>query len=311
MKLLLFALPLLLSACSVISLHEENDIFGITKNKDMMYSQGLSFKYFENEEKAPEFLKNTTSYIPSLSVDNGLKPNKYTFEAGQQMYTPDTIRAKDPIPGEFPYTGLLYAKAGKEEITLDERKWSNLMVGTTGEASGAGQTQRWFHGLLGQQKPEGWSHQTDNENVFMHQSGFESRDLLVKYYDNKIEQTSGYNLNLGTWNTSLEFYMAHHLGQGYNLFSKSDGRWSWRFYNKPYARLIARDMTMDGNTFHKSEVTVDKIPFVYGNRFGVILEYSGYALELGVTTQSKIYEEQQRYWQTWGGFQLTKLFDLY
>lgn len=312
MKRLFFAILLtFLSGCSVISLKEENDIFGIGKNHDMMYSQGLEFKYFGNDQEAPELLKKATTYIPSLSIDKGLKANKFTLDAGQQMYTPDTIRATEPIPGEYPYTGLLYGKLGKEEITHDERKWANLLLGTTGPNSYAGDTQRWFHGILGQQKPEGWSHQTDNEIVFMHQSGFEARDLLLQYKTGKVEQSSGYNLNLGTWNTSLELYIAHHLGQNYNLFSRSDGDWSWRLYNKPYAKLVARDMTMDGNTFHNSEVTVDKKPFVFGNRFGIVLEYSGYALELGVTTQSKVYDEQERFWQTWGGFQFTKLFDYY
>lgn len=300
-----------MSGCATVSFQEENDFFGISKNKDMMYSQGLNLKYVENADDAPAILKGAASFIPSLSVDNGLTPNKYTFEAGQHMYTPDTIRATEPVPGEFPYTGLLYAKAGKEEISLDERKWSNLMLGTTGENSFAGQTQRWFHGILGQQLPNGWSNQTDNEIVFMHQSGFESRDLLIKYDCNKIEQTSGYNLNLGTWQTSAEIFVTHYFGQGYELFSASEQEWAWRFYNRPYARFVARDMTMDGNTFHNSKVTVDKKPFVFGNRFGVVLEHSGYALDLGVTTQSQLYEEQQRFWQTWGGFSISKMFDLY
>lgn len=310
MKKLLFAISLfVLSGCSVISLHEENDIFGITKNKDMMYSQGLTFKYFANENDAPELLKDSIGF-PSLSP-SGLKPNKYTLEAGQQIYTPDDIRTSDPIPDQNPYVGLLYAKVGKEEVSLDERKWSNFMLGTTGENSFADKVQRGFHALIDNQRPNGWEHQVDNEIVFMHQSGFESRDLLVKYSRNKIEQTSGYNLNLGTWNTSLEVFLAHHFGQSYELFSKSDQRWSWRFYNKPYFRIVGKDMTLDGNTFHDSKVTVDKKPFVYGNRFGVVLEYSGYALELGVTTQSRIYEEQKHSWHTWGGFSVSRLFDLY
>lgn len=277
----------------------------------MMFSQGLSFKYFANENDAPEFLKDTMKYVPTLSVDNGLKANKYTLEAGQQMYTPENIRAVSAIPDSNPYVGLLYTKFGKEEISLDERKWSNVLLGTVGSNSLADRTQRAFHELIDNQRPNGWEHQVDNEVVFMHQSGFESRDLLVKYKYNKIEQTSGYNLNLGTWNTSAEIFLAHHFGQGYELFSKSEQKWSWRFYNKPYAKFVAKDMTLDGNTFHKSEVTVDRIPFVYGNRFGLILEYSGYALDLGVTTQSKIYKEQDTPIHTWGGFQVTKLFDLY
>ena len=312
MKKVLLALCItFLSSCSVISLHEENDFFGLAKNKDMMYSQGLALKYFGSDNDAPQLLKSATSIIPSLSVNNGLKANKYTLEAGQQMYTPDNIRESEPITDQNPYVGLLYGKIGKEEITLEEKKWSNLMVGTTGENSLAGQTQRFIHDLIDNQRPNGWEHQVDNEIVFMHQSGFEARDLLVQYKTNKLEQSSGYNLNLGTWQTSVEIFIAHHFGQGYELFSQSEHCWSWRFYNRPFAKLVARDMTMDGNTFHKSEVTVDRIPFVYGNKFGIIFEYDGYALELGGTTQSKIYEEQKHDWHTWGGFQVTRLFDLY
>ncbi len=310
LKLLLALCVTLLSGCSLVSFQEENDIFGLQKT-DNMYTQGLLLKYFESADNAPSVMKDSMGLVPSLSITNELSPNRYSFEIGQQMYTPSSKRTSEPVYDQNPYAGLLYAKAMKEDINLEERQWSGLIIGTTGPHSFAGDTQRWFHGILGQNKPNGWGNQVDNEIVFMHQSGLEDRDVLFKFYNAKVEQTSGYNLNLGTWNTSLELFIAHHIGQNYELFSKSDRSWSWRVFNKPYAKLVGRDMTLDGNTFHDSKVTVDKIPFVYGDRIGVVFEYSGYALELGITAQSKIYSEQKEYWHFWGGWTVTKLFDLY
>lgn len=310
-KLICFVLFVSLSGCNVISLTEENDIFGISKNHDYMYSQGLQVSGYTREKDTPEVIKKVVAYIPSLNPLGPVEANKYTYAAGQQMYTPDDLRTTEIQPDKNPYCGLLYFGIGKEEITEESRKWASLMVGTTGSHSLAGQTQAWFHGSVGMQRPMGWKYQVDNEAVFMHQSGLEVRDLQVKYKEWKWEQTSGYNLNLGTWNTSAEMFLDWRTGINYELFSKANQHdWAFHFYNKPYMKAVVRDMTLDGNTFHDSQVTVDKEPFVYGNRFGMKFELYGYELDLFAMTQSRIWETQERPWHTWGGWTIQKVFQL-
>lgn len=307
----LIILACILSGCHVLSFKEENDIFGITKNRDMMYTQGLILSGNQKNEDAPEIVKDIASYIPSINPTGEISTNKYTYEFGQKMFTPDHISREEPQFDANPFTGLLYGQLGKEEVSLESKKWANLLIGTTGENSLAGQTQKLFHGWFDMAEPRGWKYQVDNEIVFMHQSGLEDRDILIKYCNTKFEQTTGYNLNLGTWNTSLELFLNHRFGMNYELFSESQtSNWAFYFFNRPYIRAVLRDMTLDGNTFKDSIVTVDKEPFVYGNRFGLVMEYKGYQLELAVTTQSRLWEEQDKPWHTWGGWTISKAFKL-
>lgn len=311
MKRIFFAC-LLLSGCSVFSLNEENDIFGITENRDMMYSNGTRFTYTTKESETPEIIKKIADPIPSLQVfGESIKPNRYTVEAGQEMYTPDNITSFELQKDQNPFVGYLYGKVGKEEITTEYRKFSFFSLGTVGPSSLADKTQKFVHKQIGMQKPNGWVNQIDNEPVFVHESGIDLRDIQVNCDSFRFDQTSGYNMKIGTWYTGIEFNITHRFGQNYEMFSASpNSDWSWHFFNKPYLQLVAKDMTMDGNTFHDSH-SVDRIPHVYGNEFGTILEFKGYALKLYIKTQSKLYEEQDKDWHTFGGFKFMNLFDLY
>lgn len=301
----------LLAFLAGCSLTGENDIFGITENRDMMYTNGVKITYARHEAESPKLLKTLANPIPSLQFGEKLVPNKYVAEIGQEMYTPDSIGKFELQEDRNPFVGFLYGKLGKEEISTESRTYSSLTLGTVGPNSFADRTQTWFHRSLDMTIPNGWVNQIDNEIVFMHDSGVDIRDFQILCNNTKFEQTSGYSLKLGTWYTGLEFNLTHRYGQNFELFSSAlESDWSWNIFNRPYFRLVARDMTLDGNTFSDSH-SVDKIPYVFGNEFGLMLEYQGYALKLYVITQSKIFEEQDKDYHTFGGFTVISLFDLY
>lgn len=307
----LYCILIAMTACSSsISTRAENDIFGSGENRDMQFSNGIYFTHRTHKKDTPEFIKKSADIIPSLSIKDGIVANRYSLGVGQEMHTPDDIGNRELQLNRNPFVGFLFFKLGKEEITHEYKKRSFLYMGVVGPWSFAGKTQREFHALFDMTNPRGWRNQIDNEFVFMHESGIEIRDLQIKYNTNKLEQSSGYKLKLGTWYTGLEFFLSHKFGQNYELFSTSQNKeFSWFLFNTPYIQAVLRDMTLDGNTFRNSH-SVEKEPFVYGNEWGIQFEYNGYALKLYNKTQSKIFKEQDKRFHIWGGFSITKLFDI-
>lgn len=81
---------------------------------------------------------------------------------GQIMITPRDITRREPDPADAPYIGALVYRATQIEVEGDLANMASLNIGVIGPASGAEQTQRAIHRLIGSDRPEGWDSQVSN-----------------------------------------------------------------------------------------------------------------------------------------------------
>lgn len=81
---------------------------------------------------------------------------------GQIMITPRDITRRQPDPTDAPYVGALVYRATQVQVEGDVADMASLNLGVIGPASGAKQTQRAIHRLIGSDRPEGWDSQVSN-----------------------------------------------------------------------------------------------------------------------------------------------------
>jgi hypothetical protein len=146
----------------VLTLQVENDLlFGTDEN----YTNGIRLSYVHRPGNTP--IGDTISgFLRRFSpmARNALKSDLYYSVAlGQNMYTPQDIESFDLIEDDRPYAGWTYLEFG---VTVEDKtgyEAIKLDLGMVGPASLASKTQRWWHSVIGSQRPNGWPHQLPNE----------------------------------------------------------------------------------------------------------------------------------------------------
>ena len=238
----------------------------------------------------------TVDVVPVLSVVRRLvcdlhAPCGSTVEVGQELYTP-TNDSADPIPGERPYAGWLYARATAKTVTPRRRRSFDVTVGVTGPASLAEQTQDAFHAWIpGFRRPLGWSHQLptelagalSTEEAFYVAAG--SRALQW------VDLAPAAHATLGTLRTA--FGLNARLRVGVNLthpWLATPAHRLWEAYALlgGHTEAVARDLFLDGSTFQRS-IHVRREPIIGSWERGVGVRVWRLGCEYRAVTQSREY----------------------
>ena len=114
----------------------ENDRFA--GDTDRNYSNGLKFAWMGEAGPVPHWMARLADLLPLVETGQSLR---WLVEAGQSIFTPETLSAETPPDGERPYVGWLYAGASaliEDEHTLDR---VGILLGVLGPDAGAGSTQ--------------------------------------------------------------------------------------------------------------------------------------------------------------------------
>ncbi len=209
-------------------------------------------------------------------------PYKLGLSFGQNIYTPTDIHTATPNPADRPYAAWLYLGAAFQiyhppaetggTARLDVFEITGGLVGP--DALGR-QAQNGFHDIIGARHAEGWSHQIHNEpglNLVYERKYRFSTDRARDDWGADLISHTGLSLgNVFTYaNAGAEVRAGYCLPAdfGSNLILPSGD--SNALVRAPFniflfgavdGRAVARDITLDGNTFETS-ASVDKRPLV-------------------------------------------------
>jgi hypothetical protein len=244
--------------------------------------------------------------------------------AQQNLYTPNNNNLNPPDPTDYPYSGWVGLGLDVVRQTADRRAIFEIMPGWIGPDSGGEDLQDSFHSLIKSAQFQGWSHQIKNEpllqftyrqdwrpaaltNLGDPNSGAFNYDVLGHgtitggngwdYAAAGVLARWGYHLPLDYGPTRMrlgEIASAPYAAPG--SAKNSTGDWSLDALSTylcfgAEGRAVARDITLDGNTFANSPSVVNKpaVAEVYG---GVVMQYKNFRSSFLVIYESKTFYSQ-------------------
>ncbi len=256
-------------------------------------------------DKLPWFGRNEALY----EQENKLEA-RTSVSLGQNIYTPEDISETEPIKDDRPYAGWLYLGFGIAANQGSNRfDQLELNVGVVGPSSLAEDVQTTWHDWFGLAEPEGWDNQLDDELG------------VVLFY----EQTR--RLETKKWAFGLEWDFMHHFGgalgnvytfgkagftcrlspdlavdfgpprirpslPGSGFYARDDG-FNWYLFAGVEARLVARNIFLDGSTFEDSQ-SVDKKPVTGDAQAGIVLQYEDWRFSYTQIWRAKEFDGQER-----------------
>ena len=284
-----------------ITLQIDNDAFDFWmkpwNRPDDEYTSGV--RITEEGADAPRWSRAMLGGVPVCTLHTA-DCRGGRIEIGQEIYTP-SVGVDDPhaAPGSRPNAGWLYASESARRLRTDRSDELTIALGVTGPPSLARQMQRLAHDVApAYNRPTDWSNQI----------GFEP-GAIVRYEQERRIATDGsapialdllprFAASLGNIRTDAE--LGIRMRAGWHLahpWLPSEGPAEVAFTLGASERAVARDVFLDGNTFHAS-ARVGHEPLVGSGEAGVELRRGGFTLGYRAVSESRAYAAGPR-WHPW------------
>ncbi len=294
----------------------ENDLFGDT---DQNYTSGIKLSWmspdllrYRDSGDVPEWfrrrLRRLLFFDDPKAPPDPLVQRNVVLSIGQSIFTPQDIDAFDLIEDDRPYAGWLYAGLAFRKRDLDVLDTLELQLGVVGPASLSEPAQVFVHEFRNLDKPNGWEHQLENEPTIG--IAYERKWRTVK-----AEPGLGWDFipHLGAVIGNAYTYgnVGGEIRVGWNLppdfgdplirpggvtspplvFDRSQ---KLRLYLFGFvdARAVARDITLDGNTFADSH-SVDKRHLVADLAVGASLVFDRFKLTIAQALRTREFEGEK------------------
>ena len=289
------------------NLYFENDLFSTT---DSQYSSGEKFNLIYHV-KNPQ-----SSFYDLLFLDFVEKENDVymSFSLANQIFTPEDLSSTDVIEDDRPYTGWTYAEVALHKSSDSHLRSLYLQVGFIGPNSLSEQIQTNIHKMTDSELPMGWNNQLKNElgvNLrYVHKWRFAPNPFynietaFMPFVEGdlgnvSIMATTGMSMRIG-WNIPKDFGVTSLATGGdvgipindeYKEMLKK--AWSFSLNFSGAGSAVARNITLDGNTFQTSH-SVEKKAFVGYIGLGFSLRYKSFMFEYIKNANSKQFELEDR-----------------
>ena len=286
---------------AIWTLQDENASVSTASLTDRYYVNGLRLGYTSPTGATPDALENLSRMI----FGEGL--SRFSIDITQQIFTPANTSVDYTPPGDRPYTGMLLGNFALITDTEETRSVLGLSLGLVGPGAGGEEIQNGFHDLIGQSHDQGWSTQLHNEPVFNFQTGRTWREPLGTVFGLETDALLGASAGLGTIRIYAEGAGQLRIGQGLNsdfgvarLNPGPSGGDAFR-PTRPFAwyaflggdgQGVARDITLDGNTFESSPSVTLK-PLVGEMEAGLALMAFGTRLTYTQVFQTQEFKHQK------------------
>lgn len=249
---------------------------------------------------------------------------KLGLSIGQNIYTPEDTQTTAYQPNDRPYAAWLYGSVMFQSYrpAVDDHgparldTWE-LQIGAVGPAALGEQVQNTVHRTLGVDTAKGWDNQLENEpgvNLVYERKWRLSTDGARTGWGADLIPHAGFSLgNVFTYaNAGGSIRLGYHLPAdfGTSLIRPSGDsnagrreRFGVWLFGSVDGRAVARDITLDGNTFEDSP-SIDKKPFVADLVGGIAIGTRHLQLTYAQALRTKEFEGQDGH-QVFGSLSLS------
>ena len=263
----------------------ENDLFNET---DQNYTNGVRLSWispdttsYQNDPAFPAWLRAANRQLRLLHSNDPATEHNLVVSLGQLMFTPENTAATTLVPDQRPYAGYLYGGVAYHTRSDQRLDVMELNLGIVGPSARAHESQDFIHDLRGFQKYNGWDNQLRDEPTVQLLYEQKHRLLHATWRGGFGHDFIGHRgVSLGNVATYLNFGGEYRIGWelpddfgtsavragGDNSAPGRDGprrrqSSSWVYGLHVFvaldARLVARDIFLDGNTIKDSH-SVDR-----------------------------------------------------
>jgi lipid A 3-O-deacylase len=258
---------------SEIGFISDNDLYTSSKN-DMYYTNGLELFY--------RFLsKNDNSKINKKITE---------FRIGQYIYNPRFINETAVDINDRPFTGYLFAEAGRSFLYQSESVLkTNFQLGFMGPNAFGRETQESFHHIIGYKEVFGWENQLHNAFAIQANMMY-SKKMFPSKHNDFIDLHFQSEANLGTIFDGVSTGFLTRIGfkkllpiYDSNLHDASisfEPQYNIRefyFYAMPSVNYQFYDATIQGSVFsNTSPITFDLEPLRFNAEFGLKYRHNNF-----------------------------------
>lgn len=269
------------------TLQVENDL-GLT---DQYYSHGIQFSTGRAGRPRSALFRAVAGPLDQLGLIRTDSDMRGAWSVATLVFTPVDLQRSTPDPADRPYAGLLIVTptlASRWDVPAGERmRTVSLQLGWLGPGSQAGEIQRAWHRIIGAPDVEGWPHQLPDEPVaalIVQEAVRFNRRPLPGWVD--YEATLQLEGAVGTLQTAAAGRFSVRvgnsltddfgpprlrLGQAPDLFyRRTSHAFTAYAYLSGEARMVAHDVTLNGNVFRES-IGVPHEPLVFEGQVGVVV----------------------------------------
>jgi lipid A 3-O-deacylase len=251
----------------------DNDLYTSSKN-DMYYTNGLElfFRYLSKNENEKINKKITE------------------FRVGQYIYNPRYINETAVDINDRPFTGYLFAEAGRSFFYNSESVLkTDFQLGYMGPNAFGRETQESFHHVIGYKKVYGWENQLDNALAVQAHVMY-SKKLFPGKHNDFVDLHFQSEANLGTifdgvstgflarigFKKLLPVYDSNLHDASISSQSQFDVR-EFYFYAMPSVNYQFYDATIEGSMFSDtSPVTFELEPLRFNAEAGLKYRHNNF-----------------------------------
>jgi hypothetical protein len=215
------------------------------------------------------------------------------FEAGQRLYGPRQD-SYEPVSGQRPYAGWLYAAATGRVVDGDTRHTVGIEAGVTGGPSLGEPVMETLHRVAGFWEPVGWRHQLAFEPAVAVRYGMERRVAEARIGGVRAADVVAHaGASAGNLRTAVQAGAQARVGTRlpHPWAAQAQRGVSAYVTGGVGAELVAHDLFLDGNTFG-GDTRVSREPLVAETRWGVGIAARRLGMEYRVQRRSRTYAEE-------------------